>query len=70
MMFLQFLLEILNIGQWGYVVVPFAVFIDFTYILGIFWVKNIVFVPNVLNFFFLISKNLGQKTKFFHQKNT
>ena len=41
----SFCLKFLNIGWWGYVVVPFSHFIDVTHILGIFWVKNIYFAP-------------------------
>ena len=42
---LEFSFQILNIGQWGYVVVLFSRFIHFTHILGTFWVKNILFRP-------------------------
>ena len=45
---LEFSFQILNIGQWGCVVVPFSRFIHVTHILGIFGWKTLFFAPNLV----------------------
>jgi len=65
---LELSFQILNIGQWGCVVVPFSRFIHATHILGIFGWKKHRFLPQILSVLFLHNRlelsfqilNLGQ----------